>query len=84
MLHKAGLRCQNNRACCPTDSALQKRKRGLDVVTDSDAGPKKSIEDACCMGETMGLPVSCTDQAGPFQRVPHAGSSWRPEGDPPR
>ena len=32
----------------------------------------------------MGLPVWCTDQAGPFQTVPHPGQSWRPEGDPAR
>jgi hypothetical protein len=30
----------------------------------------------------MGLPVWCTDQAGPFQTVPHPGPSWRPEGQP--
>jgi len=30
----------------------------------------------------MGLPVWCTDQAGPFQTVPHPGPSWRPEGRP--
>ena len=28
----------------------------------------------------MGLSVWCTDQAGPFQTVPHAGASWQPEG----
>ena len=32
----------------------------------------------------MGLPVWCTDQAGPFQTVPHPGPSWRPEGQPAR
>ena len=32
----------------------------------------------------MGLPVWCTDQAGPFQTVPHPGPSWRPEGEPAR
>ena len=42
------------------------------------------IEDAYRLGEAMGLPVWCTDQAGPFQTVPHAGPSWRPEGDPAR
>ena len=30
----------------------------------------------------MGLPVWCTDQAGPYQTIPYAGQSWRPEGDP--
>jgi hypothetical protein len=42
------------------------------------------IEDAYLRGETMGLPVWCTDQAGPFQTVPHPGPSWRPEGQPAR
>jgi hypothetical protein len=32
----------------------------------------------------MGLAVWCTDQAGPFQTVPHPGPSWRPEGQPAR
>jgi hypothetical protein len=32
----------------------------------------------------MGLPVWCTDQAGPYQTIPYAGRSWRPEGDPAR
>jgi hypothetical protein len=42
------------------------------------------IEDACTVGESLGLSVWCCDQAGPFQTVPHPGRSWRPEGDPAR
>jgi hypothetical protein len=42
------------------------------------------IEDAYRAGEAMGLPVWCTDQAGPYQTVPHPGPSWRPEGQPAR
>ena len=42
------------------------------------------IEDAYRLGEGLGLPVWCTDQAGPFQTVPHPGQSWRPEGQPAR
>jgi hypothetical protein len=42
------------------------------------------IEDAYRLGEAMGLPVWCTDQAGPYQTVPYPGQSWRPEGDPMR
>lgn len=42
------------------------------------------IEDAYHTGEVMGLPVWCTDQAGPFQTVPHPGPSWKPEGQPAR
>jgi hypothetical protein len=32
----------------------------------------------------MGLPVWCTDQAGPFQTVPYPGQGWHPEGEPAR
>ncbi len=42
------------------------------------------IEDAYRLGEAMGRSVWCTDQAGPFQTVPHPGASWRPEGEPAR
>jgi hypothetical protein len=42
------------------------------------------IEAAYLAGEAMGLAVWCTDQAGPYQTVPYAGQSWRPEGDPAR
>ena len=42
------------------------------------------IEDAYLVGETMGLAVWCTDQAGPFQTVPQPGQSWQPEGRPAR
>ena len=42
------------------------------------------IEDAYRLGEAMGLPVWCADQAGPFQTIPHPGRSWRPAGKPDR
>jgi hypothetical protein len=42
------------------------------------------IEDAYRTGEAMGLPVWCTDQAGPFQTVPYPGRSWEPGGEPAR
>src|SRR5262245_43863381 len=42
------------------------------------------IEAAYRLGEAMGLPVWCTDQAGPYQTIPYPGQSWRPEGDPAR
>ncbi|HEU5032581.1 MAG TPA: transposase [Spirillospora sp.] len=42
------------------------------------------IEAAYLTGEATGLAVWCTDQAGPYQTVPYAGQSWRPEGDPAR
>jgi hypothetical protein len=42
------------------------------------------IEVAYLTGEATGLPVWCTDQAGPYQTIPYPGQSWRPEGDPAR
>lgn len=42
------------------------------------------IEDAYRLGEAMGLPVWCADQAGPFQTILHPGRSWRPVGEPVR
>ena len=41
---------------------------------------KKLIEDAYRLGEAMGLPVWCTDQAGPFQTIPYPGPSWQAGG----
>lgn len=42
------------------------------------------IEDAYTSGVSLGLAVWCEDEAGPFQAVPHPGSSWQPEGHPAR
>jgi transposase len=42
VLHEAGLSHQQSRTWCPTGAALRKRKSGPVVVTDPDAGPKKS------------------------------------------
>jgi hypothetical protein len=42
------------------------------------------IEDAYARGASLGLAVWCEDEAGPFQAVPHPGSSWQPEGRPAR
>jgi len=42
------------------------------------------IEAAYRTGEAMGLPVWCTDQAGPYQTIPYPGQGWRPVGDPAR
>lgn len=40
------------------------------------------IEDAYTLGASLGLEVWCEDEAGPFQTVPHPGTSWQPEGHP--
>lgn len=42
VLHDAGYAFQRTRAWCPTGQALRKRKAGVALVTDPDAGPKKS------------------------------------------
>jgi hypothetical protein len=42
------------------------------------------IEDAYRLGEGLGLPVWCTDQAGPFPTMPYPGQAWRPAGEPAR
>lgn len=36
------------------------------------------------MGTAMGLAVWGHDQAGPYQTIPQAGSSWQPQGRPAR
>lgn len=42
------------------------------------------IELAYRLGEALGLPVWCQDEAGPYQAIPQPGASWRPEGQPAR
>lgn len=34
------------------------------------------------MGELVGLPVWCEDEAGPYQAIPQPGTSWAPQGHP--
>src|SRR5436305_1007784 len=46
------------------------------------SGKKGLIERAYTLGSRLGLAVWCADEAGPFQAVPHPGSSWRPHGQP--
>jgi len=40
------------------------------------------IERAYTLGAQPDLAVWCEDEAGPFQAVPHPGSSWQPPGQP--
>ena len=42
VLHEAGHTVQRTRSWCPTGTALRKRKAGLAIVIDPDAGPQKS------------------------------------------
>src|SRR6478752_3150214 len=46
------------------------------------SGKKGLIERAYRQGAGLGLAVWCADEAGPFQAVPHPGSSWRAHGQP--
>ena len=85
VLHEAGLSYQQSRTWCPTGCrAPQAGERDGGRHRPRRRVEKKLIEDAYRIGEAMGLPVWCTDQAGPFQTVPHPGPSWRPEGEPAR
>jgi hypothetical protein len=43
---------------------------------------KGLIERAYTLGASLGLAVWCEDEAGPFQAVPHPGSSWQPHRRP--
>jgi hypothetical protein len=40
------------------------------------------IERAYTTGEALGLPTWCMDEAGPYQAIPYAGSSWAVVGQP--
>ena len=40
------------------------------------------IERAYVLAERVGLPLWSEDEAGPYQTIPHPGSSWQPEGMP--
>jgi hypothetical protein len=36
------------------------------------------------VAETVGVPLWCQDEAGPYQTLPYPGESWQPEGEPAR
>jgi hypothetical protein len=40
------------------------------------------IDLAYRVGEQMGVPVWCQDEAGPYQALPQPGARWRPHGQP--
>jgi len=54
------------------------------TVTDPECEEIGAIEQAYTVGELVGLPVWCEDEAGPFQGIPQPGGSWQPEGMPDR
>ena len=83
ILQEAGFRWQKSRTWCETGQVARKRKRGVVMVTDPDAGSKKELIDmAYREGEKMGLATWVEDEAGPYQTVPYAGESWQPESQP--
>jgi len=57
------------------------RKHGEYATTQRYKG---LIELAYRQAEAAGIPVSCQDEAGPYQTVPYPGASWQPEGEPLR
>jgi len=62
--------------------AQTQARRPGDGPRSRRAGEKTLIERAYTLGAALGLAVWCEDEAGPFQAVPHPGSSWRPQGQP--
>jgi hypothetical protein len=48
----------------------------------ADRSKKGLIELAYRVAETVGIPVWCQDEAGPYRTIPQPGQSWRPEGKP--
>src|SRR6266700_2137818 len=83
VLQEAGYRFGRTRTWCATGSALRKRKAGVVTVYDPRAQEKQRlIELAYLIGEQAGLQVWCQDEAGPYQAIPQAGSTWHRAGHP--
>lgn len=83
VLHQAGYTWQKDRTGCHTATVERKRKEGTVHVTDPEATPQKgAIEQAYPLAEKAGIPVWCEDEAGPYQAIPQAGTSWQKDGDP--
>jgi len=53
-----------------------------DRCRSAHRGKKGLIELAYRVAESVGIPVWCQDEAGPYQAIPQSGQSWRPEGKP--
>jgi len=83
VLKEAGWSWQEDRTWCETGKVKRKRQGQTVEVTDPDATAKQAlIERAYQVGESLGLAVWTTDQAGPFQTRPYLGVSWAPEAHP--
>jgi transposase len=85
VLQDAGSSYQRTRTWCPTGTALRKRKTGVVRVVDPETEEKTGLIDlAYRVGEELGVPVWCQDEAGPYQAIPQPGAQWEPVGEPPR
>ena len=85
VLREAGWSWQENRTWCETGKVKRQRHGQVVEVTDADATAKQAlIERAYRVGESLGLTVWTTDQAGPFQTRPYLGVSWAPAAHPER
>jgi transposase len=85
VLQEAGSSYQCTRTWCPTGTAHRKRKSGVVTVIDPRTEEKRNlIDQAYRIAETLGIPVWCQDEAGPYQAIPQPGQSWQPEGKPRR
>jgi hypothetical protein len=83
VLQAAGSSYQRTRTWCPTGTAHRKRKSGVVTVIDPKTEEKRTlIDQAYRIAETLGIPVWCQDEAGPYQAIPQPGQSWQPEGKP--
>jgi transposase len=83
-LHEAGYSWQKSRTWCHTGRTLKKGKDGTVYQSEDPYTQEKQtvIERAYVLAERLGLPLWCEDEAGPYQTVPHPGSSFQPEGEP--
>jgi transposase len=77
-LREAGLSWQKSRTWCTTGAVARPRRHGRHGHRRRCRREKKLIERAYTLGMQAGLAVWCEDEAGPFQAIPHPGSSWRP------
>jgi hypothetical protein len=85
VLQAAGSSYQRTRTWCPTGTAQRTRKAGVVTVVDPKTEQKRNlIDQAYRIAETMGIPLWCQDEAGPYQAIPQSGQSWQPEGKPRR
>jgi transposase len=81
-LHEAGFGWQKSRTWCETGGGRAQAQAGWSSHCHRSGcrGKKGLIERAYTLSASLGLTVWCEDEAGPFQAVPHPGSSWQPHG----